>query len=130
MALRAEQMVNAALKQRKISSPRQILNPDSMNQEDDFSVSTQEFHDHKQENGSNLSKFPEVRAETENLKEQAEAQLDVKEVKEDKTREVRQEPEGQIADSNLTEEPKKSLVGCVVTLHVNFVSRLTVKYCS
>ncbi|MCJ8742359.1 hypothetical protein PDJAM_G00081270 [Pangasius djambal] len=107
MALRAEQMVNAALKEGKMSSERQILSSDSMNQNDDFRVSTPEASDHKQENGSNLSKFPEVSAEKENLKEQAKAQLDVKEVKEDKIREVRQEPEGQLADNTLTEEPKK-----------------------
>lgn len=130
MALRADQMVSDALKEeRKTSFPRQSLNPDSMNQKDDFRISAQESSDHKQENGSNISKFPEVSAEKENLKEQAKAQLDVKEVKED-IREVRQEPEGQLADSTLMEEPRKPVVGCVVTSHVNFVSKLAVKHCS
>lgn len=112
MALRAEQMVNADLKERRTSSPRQILSPDSMNQKDDIRVSTQEFSEHKQESDYSLSKLSEVLTEKENLKEQAKAQLEVKEVKEDKIREVRQEPEGQIADSTVTEEPKKPVVGC------------------
>lgn len=110
MALRAEQMVNAALKERKTSSPRQILSADAINQNDDFRVSTQEFSDHKQENGCSLSTFQEVLAEKENRREQAKAQMDVKAVKEDKIREVRQEPEGQLADSTLIEEPKKPAV--------------------
>lgn len=127
MALRAEQMINAALKERKTSSPRQMLSPDS-NQKDDFRINTPEVTDHKQENDSSLSKFPEVSTEKENLKEQAKAQLDVKKVKEDKIREVRQEPEGQLADSTLTEEPKKPVVGYVQTTHMNFVSKRSVYF--
>ncbi|KAF4082136.1 hypothetical protein AMELA_G00148240 [Ameiurus melas] len=106
IALRAEQMASAALWERKISSPKQIPSPDSMNQKDDFRVSSPEASDYKHENGSNI-KFPEVSVEQENLKEQAMAQLDVKEVQEDKIGEVRQEPEGQLADSTLTEETKR-----------------------
>lgn len=52
-------------------------------------------------------------AEKENLKEQAMAQVNLKEVKEDKIREVRQEPEGQLSDSTIPGEPKKPVVGCV-----------------
>ncbi|XP_053542662.1 unconventional myosin-XVIIIb isoform X2 [Ictalurus punctatus] len=107
IALRAEQMVSTALWERKTSSPKQIPSPDSMNQKDDFRVSTPVVSNHKHENGSNISKFPDVSVKQENLKEQAMAQLDVKEVKEEKIREVRQEPEGHLADSTLTEETKR-----------------------
>lgn len=130
MALRAEQMVNDALKERKTFSPSQILRPDSMNQQDNFRVSTEEDNDHIQENGSILSKVPEVFIEEENLKEHAKAQVDLREINEDKIKEVRQEPEGQLADSILTEEPKKPVVGCVETTYINSVSRLTVKHCT
>lgn len=125
MALRAD----VVLKERKTSSPRQMLSPDS-NQKDDFRIGTPEASDHKQENDSKLSKYPEVSTEKENLKEQAKAQVDVKKVKEDKIREVRQEPEGQLADSTQTEEPKKPVVGCVQTTHMNFVSKLAMKHCN
>lgn len=106
MALRAEQMVNAALKERKNSSPGQILTTGSNNQKDDFS--TPDFSDHKLENGSSLTMFQAVLTEKENLKEHAKAQA---EVKNDKIREVRQEPEGQLADSTVIEEPQKPVVG-------------------
>ncbi|KAM9455976.1 unconventional myosin-XVIIIb [Clarias gariepinus] len=103
MALRAEQMVNAALTENKKYFPDQIQSPDSMNQKDDFIVSKPDVSDHKQENDSNLSKFPKVSAK----EEREEARLDLKAVKEDNMREVRQEPEGQLADNTLAEEPKK-----------------------
>lgn len=109
MALKAEQMVN----ERQTSFPIQNLSPVSINQQDNFKVSKPDVNDHKQENDSNLLKFPKVLAEKENLKDQTEAQLDVKDIKEDKIREVRQEPEGQLAESTLREEPKKIVVGCV-----------------
>ncbi|XP_058268245.1 unconventional myosin-XVIIIb-like isoform X2 [Hemibagrus wyckioides] len=107
MALKAEQMVNAPLKERQTSFPIQNLSPVSINQQDNFKVSKPDVNDHKQENDSNLLKFPKVLAEKENLKDQTKAQLDVKDIKEDKIREVRQEPEGQLAESTLREEPKK-----------------------
>ncbi|KAI5099783.1 unconventional myosin-XVIIIb-like isoform X1, partial [Silurus meridionalis] len=107
MALRAEQMVNAALKERKTSLPRQSLSPNAMTQKDDFRVKTPEQSDLKQENSSSTLKFSEVLAEKKNLKEKAEVQLGVKKVKEEKIIELRQEPEGQLADITLTEEPKK-----------------------
>ncbi|XP_047660634.1 unconventional myosin-XVIIIb isoform X3 [Tachysurus fulvidraco] len=107
MALRAEQMVNATLKERKTSISRQNLSPCDINQQDNFIVSKPDVNDHKQENGSNLLRFPDVLAEKENLKEQTKAQVNLKEVKEDKIREVRQEPEGQLADSTIPGEPKK-----------------------
>lgn len=121
-------MVSTALWERKTSSPKQIPSPDSMNQKDDFRVSTPVVSNHKHENGSNISKFPDVSVKQENLKEQAMAQLDVKEVKEEKIREVRQEPEGHLADSTLTEETKRLVVSCVETTHMNFVSTLTVRH--
>ncbi|KAK3521819.1 hypothetical protein QTP70_018550 [Hemibagrus guttatus] len=108
MALKAEQMVNVALKERKTSFPRQNLSPVSINQQDNFKVRKPDVNDHKQENDSNLlNLFPEVLAEKENLKDQTMAQLDVKEVKEDNIRDVRQDPEGQLTESTLREEPKK-----------------------
>lgn len=115
MALRAEQMVNAALTENKKYFPDQIQSPDSMNQKDDFIVSKPDVSDHKQENDSNLSKFPKVSAK----EEREEARLDLKAVKEDNMREVRQEPEGQLADNTLAEEPKKPVVGFVVTARIN-----------
>lgn len=115
MALKAEQIVNDALKEeRKTSSPRRILSSDPINQKDDFSVSAQKFSDHEQERGSN--QFPDELAEKdkENLQAQEKVQLDVKKVTEKKIRDIRQEPEGQLANSTITEEHKKPVVGCVV----------------
>ncbi|TTK47635.1 Unconventional myosin-XVIIIb [Bagarius yarrelli] len=114
MALRAEQMVNAALNERRTSSSRQNPSPESENQQGKFRATTPEVTAYKIENGSNQLKFQELleekwEREKGNLKEQDMTQMDVKELKKDKMREVRQEPEGQLDDSTLTEEPKPSV---------------------
>ncbi|XP_017549245.1 unconventional myosin-XVIIIb isoform X1 [Pygocentrus nattereri] len=118
MALRAEQLVNgergrhSAMTERKTSSPRRILTPDTKDQKGDSQASSLEVSDQKQEplsdtqSGSSLVKSPEAPAEKEKPKEQLKTQQEVKTIREEEVK-VRQEPKGQLTDKTVTEEPKK-----------------------
>ncbi|XP_072515670.1 unconventional myosin-XVIIIb-like [Salminus brasiliensis] len=115
MALRAEQLVNgerdrhAVMTERKTSSPRKMLTLDSKEQKGDSNTSL-EVNSQKQEllsSGSNLTKSPEAPSEQEQSKVQLKTQQEVKAVKEEELRQVRQEPEGQLTDKSGAEEPKK-----------------------
>ncbi|XP_036450276.1 unconventional myosin-XVIIIb-like isoform X2 [Colossoma macropomum] len=119
MALRAEQLVNgergrhSAMTERKTSSPRRILTPDTKGQKGDSQASSLEVSDQKQEplsdtqSGSSLAKSSEAPAEKEKPKEHLKTQQEVKTVREEEVKDVRQEPEGQLTDKTVTEEPKK-----------------------
>ncbi|KAI4890434.1 hypothetical protein NFI96_010803 [Prochilodus magdalenae] len=119
MALRAEQLVNgergrhSAMAERKTSSPRRILTPETKGQKGDSQASSLEVSDQKQEplsdtnSGSGMARSPEAPAEKEKPREQLKTQQEVKAVKEAEVKDVRQEPEGQLSDKTVTEEPKK-----------------------
>uniref|UniRef100_A0AAR2KW74 Myosin motor domain-containing protein n=1 Tax=Pygocentrus nattereri TaxID=42514 RepID=A0AAR2KW74_PYGNA len=98
--------------ERKTSSPRRILTPDTKDQKGDSQASSLEVSDQKQEplsdtqSGSSLVKSPEAPAEKEKPKEQLKTQQEVKTIREEEVK-VRQEPKGQLTDKTVTEEPKK-----------------------
>lgn len=126
MALRAEQLVNgergrhAAPAERKTCSPRRILTPDTKDQKDDSEANSLEVSGQKQElsdspSGSIPGKSPEAPAEKEKPKEYLKTQQEVKGVKEEEVKDVRQEPKGQLADNTKTEKPKKPVVSCVLS---------------
>ncbi|XP_076842626.1 unconventional myosin-XVIIIb isoform X2 [Brachyhypopomus gauderio] len=121
MSLRSEQLVNGenghhTAQSEKKTSLRRILTPDSKSQKVDcLGSNPQEVSGHKPEQDSgvegsrDLAESPGASGVKEKLKEQPRAPQEVKtqEVKQEKVKEVRQDPEGQQDKNTVGEQPRK-----------------------
>ncbi|KAK1800878.1 hypothetical protein P4O66_006054 [Electrophorus voltai] len=114
MALRSEQLVNgeqgrhSALSEKKTSPLRRTLAPDSS--ASPLEVSLQEPEPVPgAESGPDLTGSAEASAEKGKPKEQPTAPPEVKAVKQEKVKEVRQDPEGQQAENTAEQQPRKPM---------------------
>ncbi|XP_035391296.1 unconventional myosin-XVIIIb-like isoform X2 [Electrophorus electricus] len=114
MALRSEQLVNgeqgrhSALSEKKTSPLRRTLAPDSS--ASPLEVNLQEPEPVPgAESGPDLTGSAEASAEKGKPKEQPTAPPEVKAVKQEKVKEVRQDPEGQQAENTAEQQPRKPM---------------------
>ncbi|KAL1266200.1 hypothetical protein QQF64_001875 [Cirrhinus molitorella] len=113
MALRAEQLVNGergrhtALTEKKTSTPRRIMSPDTKSQKNDSKSTTPEVNRQEQTPSprTDTVKSPAPPKEKEVKKEEIKVQQEIKPLKRE-IKEPRQEPEGQITVTPMREEPK------------------------